>query len=189
MSNKLRSIAAQAVALAPSNRAYGKGTAPFLGVDEGLNSKEIWDGVRVLVGPGLVSGAASLWYEIYRKPDGSIDPLLADVDYHQARRTQRANSTLKRQPPSDHDVASFIIANLHLYKHVIVLSADLGKQHDGLRTLLSQSVAPELAQTPQILGVTLVLKAGQTALHDYVNAVLGLFKAPDFRPGFKEIVV
>jgi hypothetical protein len=70
-----------------------------------------------------------------------------------------------------------------------VLSADLGDQHDGLRTLLAKHVGPELSKEPRILGVTLLLKDGGTDLARYVDQILALFRSNGFRPGFREIVV
>jgi hypothetical protein len=99
----------QAAALPPWSLAYGDRQHPWVGIDEGLNSKQVWDAVSGLVGAGLASGAGSLWYEVYRNPDGSIDPLRTAIDFDQAARMQRTNRTLKRLPCTDRDVTSSIL--------------------------------------------------------------------------------
>jgi hypothetical protein len=189
MSKRLQSFATQAAALAPSSDAYGNRQHPWIGMDEGLNSRRLWDAVSGLVATGLASGAGSLWYEVYRNPEGSIDPLRTDIDFDQAIRIQRTSPALRRLPCSDRDVASSIVAHLHLYKHVVVLSADLGHQDDALRTLLFKYVSPALSSEPRTLGVTLVLKHGQTELERYIVHVLALFKSSALRCGFRETVV
>ena len=189
MSKKLQSLSAQAAKLAPSSLAFGNKQHPFVGIDEGLNAKQVWDAVSGLVGAGLASGAGSLWYEVYRNPDGSINPLSTEIDFDRAARIQRADRMLRRLTCTDSDVTSSVLAHLHLYRHVVVLSADLGNQHDALRALLSKHVAPVLSSEPRILGVTLVLKDGRTDLAQYVDQIVALFRSQDFRSGFREIVV
>jgi hypothetical protein len=189
VSKKIRSFAAQAAALAPSSLAFGNKKHPFVGIDEGLNAKQVWDAVGGLVGAGLASGAGSLWHEVYRNQDGSIDPLRSDLDFDRATRIQRADRKLRRLPCTDSDVTSSVLAHLHLYRHVVVFSADLGDQHDALRTLLAKHVGPELSKEPRVLGVTLLLKDGGTDLAQYVDRILALFRSSDFQPGFREIVV
>ena len=189
MSRKLRSFAAQAATLAPTSLAYGAETRPFLAVDESLKSRHLWAAVGKLVGAGLASGGGTLWSEVYRRPDGAVVPFDVAGGKDGAVRTLRRNPMLRRQPCPDSEIVLCIIAHLHLHKHLFVLSADLGTQPDGLRTLLAQHVAPELKRQPQTLGITLVLSRHDTSEADYVSGIMNLFVAPTFAPGFQEILI
>lgn len=188
MSRKLRSFAAQAVALAPSSLAFGGRELPWIGLDEGVNSEKLWDAVGRLVSSGLASGAGSVWFEIYRNLDGSINPLNNDLALDQAVRMQRRNTALRRLPCSDSTVVSSVLARLHMHKHIVLLSADLGQKEDSLRALLARNVAPVLETEPKMLGVTLILKHGSTGLTDYISKVSTLFQSFDHRGGFREII-
>lgn len=81
-----------------------------------------------------------------------------------------------------------VLARLHMHKHIVLLSADLGQKEDSLRALLARNVAPVLETEPKMLGVTLILKHGSTGLTDYISKVSTLFQSFDHRGGFREII-
>jgi len=167
---------------------------PFVGIDECFNRREIVKLARELLRRNLIDSSGPLWYETREREGVIVGSFPGGVDKDSAFR--RPNPLIgdigvpvKHRSWSDYRVAQMLVVNFLSYDRLVLLSENIRNDHNGLRTILKEFVAPTLKARPDGLSLTALFKGGKTRIEDYISKATDFFEQGQYRPGYVEMLL
>jgi hypothetical protein len=167
---------------------------PFVGIDECLNRTEIDRLTTRLLRSGRIDSSGPLWFQT-RVNDGiPIGSFMGGVDRDSAFRRENSllpdiGVPLKHDTWSDFRVVQFLVAHFHSYDRLVLLSENIKKDINGLRTILNKIVAPALADREDRPSLTALFKKGKTNINAYTQSVEEFFGQGEFELGYSELLL
>jgi hypothetical protein len=164
---------------------------PLLAIDENLNNDTVGALATSLVSQRKVNRSTPVWYKT--RVSAKTGEVLFSIPGGVDRRTMQPNSFIpdlgrdkRGETWSDLRVVAALVGNLIYYDDLVLLSADLGPNYDGLGAILNRDVKPNL---PEGCSLTVLFKDGHTDLDSYCRKVLALFESHCFGPSYAEHVL
>ena len=90
---------------------------------------------------------------------------------------------------NDDQVVEYLLVHFYDYRNLVLLSADLGWDAQGLRTIIHNQVKPVLqSASNNYLGLNVLLKKGKTAIQTYADEVIKFCTAHLFEADYTEVL-